>query len=99
MGSTGIDELREQVALGCRILGATGHDDFVWGHVSARDPDGQGVWMKASTFGFEEVTAERIILVGFDGEVLAGDYPPSWAPTSRPRSATGTRCSSSTTGS
>ena len=75
MGSTGIDELREQIALGCRILGATGHDDFVWGHVSARDPDGQGVWMKASTFGFEEVTAERIILVGFDGEVLAGDCP------------------------
>ena len=24
--------------------------------------------------GFEEVTAERIILVGFDGEVLAGDF-------------------------
>ncbi|HEV3390494.1 MAG TPA: class II aldolase/adducin family protein [Solirubrobacteraceae bacterium] len=73
MGSTGTDELRELVALGCRILGANGHDDFVWGHVSARDPDGRGVWMKAATFGFEEITAERVILVGFDGEVLAGD--------------------------
>lgn len=31
--------------------------------------------MKASTFGFEEITAERVILVGFDGEVLAGDCP------------------------
>ena len=70
-----IDELRELVALGCRILAQTGHDDFVWGHVSARDPEGRGVWMKASTFGFEEVTAERVILVGFDGEVLAGDCP------------------------
>ena len=68
-------ELREQVALGCRILGANGHDDFVWGHVSARDPDGRGVWMKASTFGFEEITAEHVILVGFDGEVLAGEHP------------------------
>ena len=70
-----IDELRELVALGCRILGANGHDDFIWGHVSARDPEGRGVWMKAATFGFEEVTADRIILVGFDGEVLAGDCP------------------------
>jgi ribulose-5-phosphate 4-epimerase/fuculose-1-phosphate aldolase len=68
-------ELREQVAVGCRILAATGHDDFVWGHVSARDPEGRGVWMKASTFGFEEITAERVILVGFDGKVLAGEHP------------------------
>jgi L-ribulose-5-phosphate 4-epimerase len=68
-------ELREQVALGCRILAITGHDDFVWGHVSARDPDNRGVWMKAATFGFEEVTAEHVILVGFDGQVLAGEHP------------------------
>ena len=68
-------ELREQVALGCRILAATGHDDFVWGHVSARDPQGRGIWMKASTFGFEEITAEHVILVGFDGTVLSGEHP------------------------
>lgn len=68
-------ELREQVALGCRILATTGHDDFVWGHVSARDPAGRGMWMKASTFAFEEITAEHVILVGFDGEVLAGEHP------------------------
>jgi L-ribulose-5-phosphate 4-epimerase len=68
-------ELREQVALGCRILGANGHDDYVWGHVSVRDPDGRGAWMKPSTFGFDEITAEHMILVGFDGEVLAGDHP------------------------
>ena len=63
-------DLRELVALSCRILGANGHDDFVWGHVSARDPGGRGVWMKAATFGFEEVRADDVILVGFDGEVL-----------------------------
>ena len=68
-------ELREQVALGCRILAATGHDDFVWGHVSARDPRGRGIWMKASTFGFEEITAEHVILVDFDGNVLSGEHP------------------------
>jgi ribulose-5-phosphate 4-epimerase/fuculose-1-phosphate aldolase len=46
------DELREQVAAGCRILAATGHDDFVWGHVSARDPQDRGIWMKAASFAF-----------------------------------------------
>jgi L-fuculose-phosphate aldolase len=68
-------DLREQVALGCRILAATGHEDFVWGHVSARDPQGRGIWMKAATFGFEEIAAEHVILVGFDGEVLVGEHP------------------------
>jgi len=68
-------ELREQVALGCRILAANGHDDYVWGHVSARDPQGRGAWMKASTFGFDEIRAEHVILVGFDGEVLVGEHP------------------------
>jgi L-ribulose-5-phosphate 4-epimerase len=67
--------LRELVALGCNILGANGHDDYVWGHVSARDPDGRGIWMKASTYGFEEITADHVILVSFDGEVLEGDRP------------------------
>jgi L-ribulose-5-phosphate 4-epimerase len=67
--------LRELVALGCRILGANGHDDYVWGHVSARDPEGRGIWMKASTFGFEEITATEVILVSFDGEVLEGERP------------------------
>ena len=68
-----VHELREQVALGCRILGLEDQGDFVWGHVSVRDPDGRGVWMKASTWGFEEIDAAKVILVGWDGEVLAGD--------------------------
>jgi L-ribulose-5-phosphate 4-epimerase len=68
-----VDELREQVALGCRILALEDQGDFVWGHVSARDPEGRGVWMKASTWGFEEIGPERVILVSWDGEVLEGD--------------------------
>jgi L-fuculose-phosphate aldolase len=68
-----MQELREQVALGCRILALEDQGDFVWGHVSARDPDGRGVWMKASTLGFEEVGPEQVILVSWDGDVLEGD--------------------------
>jgi len=71
----GIAQLRELVAHGCRILGANGHEDYVWGHVSARDPLGRGIWMKAASYGFEEITAEEIILVSFEGEVLAGAHP------------------------
>ncbi|MGH3665680.1 MAG: class II aldolase/adducin family protein [Egibacteraceae bacterium] len=64
--------LQEQVALGCRVLGAAGQSDLVWGHLSARDPDGRGVWMKASTFGFEEIGSDRVVLVGWDGGVVEG---------------------------
>ena len=68
-----IDALREEVAVGCRILAREDQGDFVWGHVSARDPGGRGVWMKASTLGFEEIGPENVILVSWEGDVLEGD--------------------------
>jgi L-fuculose-phosphate aldolase len=66
------ETLRREVALGCRVLGAEDQADLVWGHVSARDPEGRGVWMKASTYGFEEVEPEKVILVDRKGNVLEG---------------------------
>jgi L-fuculose-phosphate aldolase len=68
-----VDDLREEVAVGCRVLGAAGQSDLVWGHLSARDPDGRGVWMKASTYGFEEIDAAKVLLVDRDGAVVDGD--------------------------
>jgi L-fuculose-phosphate aldolase len=68
-----MDDLRADVALGCRILALEDQGDFVWGHVSARDPEDRGAWMKASTLGFEEIRAKDVILVGWDGDVLAGE--------------------------
>jgi ribulose-5-phosphate 4-epimerase/fuculose-1-phosphate aldolase len=65
--------LRELVATASRVLAAEELGDFTLGHVSLRDPDGRGVWMKASSWAFEEVTADRVLLVGWDGEVLAGE--------------------------
>ena len=47
---------------GCRVLAAAGQADMVWGHPSVRDPEGRGVWMKASGWGFEEVDASRVVL-------------------------------------
>jgi L-fuculose-phosphate aldolase len=63
----------ELTALGSRALAAAGHGDMVWGHLAVRDPDGRGVWLKASGWGLEEITADRVQLVSWDGEVLAGD--------------------------
>jgi ribulose-5-phosphate 4-epimerase/fuculose-1-phosphate aldolase len=60
---------------GCLALSAAGQTDMVWGHPSVRDPDGRGVWMKCSGWGFEEITADRIVLVDPDGNVLAGIGP------------------------
>jgi ribulose-5-phosphate 4-epimerase/fuculose-1-phosphate aldolase len=67
-----MDDLRREVALGCRILGAEDQGDLVWGHVSARDPDGRGVWMKAATLGFDEVGPDDVLLLDWDGSVLDG---------------------------
>jgi ribulose-5-phosphate 4-epimerase/fuculose-1-phosphate aldolase len=68
-----IADLRAQVSLGCRVLGSEDQGDLVWGHVSARDPEGRGAWMKASTYGFEEVGVEQVILVDRDGHVVGGE--------------------------
>ena len=67
-----MDEIRKLIATGCQVLGQDDQGDFVWGHVSARDPQDRGVWMKASTWGFEEVTADRTVLVSRGGEVVEG---------------------------
>jgi L-ribulose-5-phosphate 4-epimerase len=56
----------------CRVLAQAGHDDLIWGHASVRDPDGRGVWLKAASWGLEEVTPDRVHLVDGEGEVLEG---------------------------
>lgn len=60
------------VALGSRALAAAGHGDMVWGHLAVRDPQGRGIWMKAPGWGLEEIRPDRVVLVSWAGEVLAG---------------------------
>ena len=62
------------VVAGCRVLGAQEMGDPVWGHVSIRDPDGRGLWLKAGPKGFDEVCEDDVILIGFDGERLIGEH-------------------------
>lgn len=65
-------QARALVAAGCRVLGANGQNDWIWGHASVADPAGRGVWLKAAGYGFEEIDAGRVLLVDRDGRVLEG---------------------------
>jgi L-ribulose-5-phosphate 4-epimerase len=69
-------DVRAEVVRGGRVLALAGLSDMIWGHVSARDPDGRGVWMKASGLGFDEVSDEDVLLLGYEGNVLAGTGSP-----------------------
>jgi hypothetical protein len=41
-------EVRRSVSIASRVLGIESHGDLIWGHVSIRDDDSRGVWMKRS---------------------------------------------------
>jgi L-fuculose-phosphate aldolase len=56
-----------------RILDLEGHNDMSLGHLSMRDPDGRGFWLKRGNIGLEEVIGpEDFVLLDFDGTVLDG---------------------------
>src|SRR4051794_6282332 len=65
--------IRDLVATSSQVLASEGHGDLIWGHASARDPQGRGVWIKSAEWGLEEVTADHVHLVDGDGTVLAGE--------------------------
>ncbi|WP_414941701.1 class II aldolase/adducin family protein [Amycolatopsis sp. cmx-11-51] len=65
-------DVRHTVAAAGHALAAAGLTDMVWGHASVRDPDGDGVWMKASGWGFDEIDPFKVVLVDRAGSVLAG---------------------------
>src|SRR4051812_30459579 len=66
------DTVRRDIVTACRVLEAAGQADMVWGHVSIRDPEGRGVWLKGSHLGFDEVTEDDVILLSWEGEILEG---------------------------
>lgn len=69
------DDIRELVSLASRVLGAADQGDFIWGHASARDPDGRGAWIKRSGLGLAEVGPDEVHLVSPEGDVLEGEGP------------------------
>ena len=63
---------QQEIVTACRVLEIAGQADMVWGHVSIRDAEGRGLWLKGSTLGFDEVQESDVILISLDGEVLEG---------------------------
>jgi L-fuculose-phosphate aldolase len=75
---TGEASLREQLALACRMLVNEGLLDQS-GHITARLPDDPNAFLiHPHRLSRYEVTADRLLVVNLDGEVVEGDgRPPS----------------------
>lgn len=65
---------RRRLVAACRILEMEGHGDLTLGHVSARDPDGRGFWLKRNAIGLGEVCGPHdLVLLDTDtGAILEG---------------------------
>src|SRR5262245_2371860 len=63
----------DELARACRILEMEGHGDMTLGHLSLRDPQSRGFWLKRNRIGLGEVLgADDFVLVDWDGRQLAG---------------------------
>ena len=62
----------DELARACRILEMEGHGDMTLGHLSLRDPEGRGFWLKRNRIGLGEVHGRRRLRPGRLGR------PASW---------------------
>lgn len=62
----------EALAAACRILAREGHESGLAGQVTARGDDPGTWWTLQFGYGFEEATAERMVLVDEDLKPLRG---------------------------
>src|SRR5262249_13305692 len=67
-------ELRERLALACRVLCHEGQDHFYFGHLSVRATADRGVWVKPAGLGLEEIQADDLALMDYDGRQLDGRH-------------------------
>jgi len=69
-------DIREKLALTCRILGTSGHDDQDLGHISARE-SGQSdvIYMKPHCLCLDEIQPEDIITLDSNYNKLSGERP------------------------
>jgi ribulose-5-phosphate 4-epimerase/fuculose-1-phosphate aldolase len=65
--------LRELVATACRILDHEGHEHFNLGHVSVRLPDGEGILVKPSGLGLQEVWPDDLVVADLEGHKVQGE--------------------------
>jgi L-fuculose-phosphate aldolase len=63
---------REALAIACRILAREGHESGLAGQVTARGDEPGTCWTLQFGYGFEEASAERMVLVDEDLKPLSG---------------------------
>jgi ribulose-5-phosphate 4-epimerase/fuculose-1-phosphate aldolase len=70
---TELHDALTDLARACRILEMEGHGDMTLGHLSLRDTQGRGFWLKRNRIGLGEVLGpEDFVLLDWDGRQLAG---------------------------
>jgi L-fuculose-phosphate aldolase len=60
------DQLRERVAIACRLIAMEGFTDLTLGHVSARLPGQRTIWIKRKGLALDEVDPEHVIPLDLD---------------------------------
>lgn len=68
-------EMRELVSLACKVVYHQGQEHFYLGHVSAREPGSEKVWVKPSGLGLGEIEPEDVIAIDLDGNQLTEGRP------------------------
>ena len=64
--------LKRDLVLACRILAGEGQADNIYGHVSARFPGSEALWMKGSGVGLDEVREKHLVRLELDGSRVDG---------------------------
>lgn len=69
-------QARVELAALYRAFQHYGWTDYVYTHLTARVPDGEGTYL-INPYGlmFHEICASNLLKVDFDGNVISGDYP------------------------
>ena len=65
--------VRQKIALSCRILADEGHESALAGQITARGEKPGTYWMLSFGLGFDEARASNLVLVDDDLNLLAGD--------------------------
>ncbi len=71
-----LPELTSQQEMACafRILAGGGFGENIAGHITMRDPGGEGLWINPWGLWWEEMTAGDLCRVDHDGRVLEGRW-------------------------
>ena len=67
-----MNSIKQNLAIAYRVLAHLGLDDHTYTHLSVRAEDGNSYYIYPFGLRFEEVTAELLLRVSFDGVILEG---------------------------